>query len=283
MWDRDQLPYLVRLLDDDSPEVREQIERELLRLGPDLEDELRRCESMLTPRERAAVRSLLWTHRTESRLREAWRAWPALPTDHQKLEAALESISHLQYGWVPPVRLADLLDDLASGFLCCGLPHDAGGLSRYLFTRRLRGNSEEYYNPFNSNIIHVIQSGKGLPITLACVFILVGRRVRIEVCGCSMPGHFLAGAELRGRFVLFDCFNRGRILSNSEVEERKACLPEPLQHRASEPASAESIVIRMLHNIANAYELAENPARSQYFRELLEDLRKTINPAIDRS
>lgn len=276
MADSNQLPYLVRLLDDNSPHVREQVVRELLSFGPNLESHLRDLSGVLTHRQRSAVRNILTSYRGAAELRRAWRQWPSITDETAKLERAFELLAHIQYGWVPPVRLGELLDDLAGGFLASGLAVDPVGLSRYLFTRQLRGNVDDYYNPLNCNLIHVIQNGKGLPITLAAVFILVGRRVDVEICGCSVPGHFLARAWLNGRHLYFDCFNRGRILTAIETEERRASLAPQHQHLLTEPATAVAIVTRVLHNLINAYELAEDAAKVEMAQGLLNDLKEAV-------
>lgn len=275
MPDREQLPYLVKLLDDDSPAIREHIIRELLTFGEDLENELRRFDGVISRRQLAAVRNVISSHRRAVELRQAWQQWPSLPDESSRLERAFELLAHIQYGWAPPVRLSELLDDLAGNFLSSGLANDPVGLSRFLFTRQLRGNVEDYYDPLNSNLIHVIETGKGLPISLAAIFMLVGRRLDFEIYGCSVPGHFLARARVRGRDAYFDCFNRGRILSLVEIEERKATLAPHHLHLLTEPASAVTIVLRVLHNLLNAYDLAEDPVKVELVRELLHDVKET--------
>lgn len=222
MLDKSQLPYLVRLLDDESPDIRDQIVRELLSYGPDLEAELLRLEDVLPQKQLSAVRNVLSSHRDTLGLREAWLRWPTMKDDGERLERGFQLLAQIQYGWTPPVRLQDLLDDLASDFVASGMAGDAIGLARFLFTRRLRGNTEDYYDPLNSNLIHVLQTGRGLPISLASIYILVSRRVGLDVVGCSVPGHFLARGRLQGREVYFDCFNRGRILNGAEVEELRS-------------------------------------------------------------
>ena len=63
-----------------------------------------------------------------------------------------------------------------AGFLALEPCPDAVALATFLFDERgLRGAAPaDYYNPLNSNLTHVLQSGAGLPITLASIFILVG-------------------------------------------------------------------------------------------------------------
>lgn len=277
MADKTQLPFLIQLLDDNSPQVREQVIRELLSFGPSLEEELLALCDVLTHRQRSVVKNILSSYRDAVKLRQEWHQWPHHSRDIVQLERACELLAFIQYGWMPPVRLCDLLDDLAGGFLASGLATDAVGLSRYLFTRQLRGNVDDYYNPLNCNLIHVIESGKGLPISLTIIYMLVGRRVGIQIDGCSVPGHFLARVDLSGREMFFDCFNRGRVLTIAEVEERRTSLPPQQQHLMNEPASAIAIVTRLLHNLINAYELAEEPDKVELAQGLLHDMKETVS------
>jgi len=276
MVDRQQLPYLLRLLEDDSPAVREHVTRELIAFGPSLEDALTEWDVTLTGKQRSVLRSLISARRREEVRREAWLRWPRLTADADQLEAAFQLLAEFQYGWVPPVRLNDLLDDLAEEFFTSGRPVEPVALSRFLFiSKKLRGNSDDYYNPMNSNLISVLQTGKGLPISLAVVFMLVGRRVGIAIGGCNVPGHFLARAHVSGKDVLFDCFNGGRILSAREMAQLRSTLAPNHLHLLTENAEAPTIVSRVLHNLIRAYDQLEDLERSSGARGLLRDLLET--------
>ncbi len=45
----------------------------------------------------------------------------------------------------------------------------------------------DYGDPQNSNLVHVITRRAGLPISLACVYILVGQRMGLAIEGCNFP------------------------------------------------------------------------------------------------
>ncbi len=273
MIDRDQIPHLVKLLDDESPSVRDQVERELRAFGPELEDELRALDITLTPRQWARL------HRPEMPIeppavpREAWLRWPTLPSHREQLETAFELLARFQYGWIPPVRLGDLLDELAREFLATGKPRDPIALSRFLFvTKAIAGDLEDYYHPMNSNLIHVIQEKKGLPLSLACVFILVGMRIGLDVAGCNIPGHFLARGSMNGNYLYFDCFGGGRLLSSKEVAQLQKRLGPVVERVMAETPSPVAIIRRVLHNLLNAYGRAEDTAHTEAVQDLLRDL-----------
>jgi regulator of sirC expression with transglutaminase-like and TPR domain len=86
----------------------------------------------------------------------------------------------------------------------------AEALMTFLFRERgFRGNQEQYYDPHNSCLDHVLAHRLGIPITLSVVAIEVGARLGIRVEGVAFPGHFLVRAVLYGESVLFDPFHGG--------------------------------------------------------------------------
>jgi len=58
---------------------------------------------------------------------------------------------------------------------------------------RFRGNVDDYYNPSNSDLGWVLARRRGIPITLALIYITVGRALGYELRGIGFPGHFLVG------------------------------------------------------------------------------------------
>src|SRR5687767_2403723 len=60
---------------------------------------------------------------------------------------------------------------------------------------QFRGNTEDYYDPRNSYIDHVLERGLGLPITLSVVAIEIGRRLGVPIAGVGLPAHFMVRDE----------------------------------------------------------------------------------------
>ena len=55
------------------------------------------------------------------------------------------------------------------------------------------GNTEDYYNPANSYLPTVLETKRGLPITLSLIYKLVAERLGFRSWGVGLPGHFLVG------------------------------------------------------------------------------------------
>src|SRR5581483_7251757 len=94
-------------------------------------------------------------------------------------------------------------------------------LHEFLFDElQFCGNTDDYYNPGNSYLPAVLETKRGLPITLSLVYKLVAERLGLRAWGVGWPGHFLIGLQADGTRMLVDPFAAGRILTDDEARER---------------------------------------------------------------
>jgi regulator of sirC expression with transglutaminase-like and TPR domain len=146
-------------------------------------------------------------------------------------------------------------------------------LNQFLFgDLGFTGNTREYYDPRNSYLNEVIDRRTGIPITLAILYMEVGRRIGLPLAGVSFPGHFLVRLKLRGGTLVLDPFSDGAPLSERELRERlQRVIPEgatdevpvaelPLD-QFLEPATNRQILARMLRNLKGIYRDAGKPER----------------------
>ncbi len=159
------------------------------------------------------------------------------------------------------------------------LPQTAGAeervmaLNQFLFDELgYRGNVDEYYDPRNSYLNEVMERKTGIPITLAIVYMELGRRIGLPLEGVSFPGHFLVRLRLRGGMLVLDPFGGGAPQSENELYERlKRVIPEgsaggvpvgelPLD-QFLEPASHRQILARVLRNLKGIYRDTDKPER----------------------
>lgn len=120
------------------------------------------------------------------------------------------------------------------------------------------GNVEDYYAAGNSYLPEVLETRRGLPITLALIYRTVAARIGLVVHGVNSPGHFLAEAEIDGgpagkRHSMFiDPFHGGRVLTIDEALERVA---EATRHEIDPTpamlvrATSKQWLARILHNL----------------------------------
>ncbi len=130
------------------------------------------------------------------------------------------------------------------------------------------GNTDDYYNERNSLLPCVLDSRKGIPISLTLVYILVGQRAGIAVEGVNLPGHFLA----RHGHILFDPFHQGRMLTRRDCEEILRRQNQQLEEWHLAAATPRQMLTRILANLLYAYHRAgNNPlyARVKHWSQLL--------------
>ena len=281
--DFSQLPYLLQLLDDDSEIVRGAVSRELLQFGPELGEALAALPVPID-RLRSARLATILAEGARDELRLLWPCWFEVPDEYERLELALTLLSEFQdqvesvlRGKSPePVSL--LLDRLADGYRSTVEAGDARGLAEYLFggARRLRGAAKDYFAPQNSNLRYVIEKGRGIPISLAAVYMLTARRCGLKAGGCNWPGHFLARAEIGGRPYLIDCYNDGNCMELDAFLSMQGPSKAAARRVLEEDASVETIIGRVLNNLVRAYQESGHWANSHLMLELLREVERRI-------
>ena len=118
-------------------------------------------------------------------------------------------------------------------------------LNRYLFDELgFRANSDDYYDPRNSFLNDVLERKLGIPLTLAIIYMEIGRHIGLPLQGVSFPGHFLVRCALREGAVILDPYARGVSLGVDDLKARLAAMG-----RAAVPS--RSVVAAMLTAASN--------------------------------
>jgi regulator of sirC expression with transglutaminase-like and TPR domain len=118
------------------------------------------------------------------------------------------------------------------------------------------GTQEDYYDPQNSYLCRVIDRRAGIDISLAVVWIEVGRRLKWPVSGLRFPGHFLVRFDDPERFVLADPFEDGRSLSVEDcrrILHRESNGQKRFSSKYLRPLGTRAILTRMLNNLRLIY------------------------------
>lgn len=130
------------------------------------------------------------------------------------------------------------------------------------------GNLNDYYNPENSYLHRVLLTRRGIPISLAVIYMELAQQIGLAVKGVSFPGHFLMKLSVKNGDIILDPFN-GNSLSREEIEDRlepffingRGPNDPPVASYLAE-ASATTILARMLRNLKALF--AEHPHWQQF-------------------
>lgn len=116
----------------------------------------------------------------------------------------------------------------------------------------LTGSPDAYEDPDASYVPRVIETGRGIPISLSIVYMAVADQVGLTLQGVSAPLHFLASIETSAGTLFLDAYGGGRILTLPECVDwlqRLTRFSEPQLLKALEPVGPREIIIRMLNNL----------------------------------
>jgi regulator of sirC expression with transglutaminase-like and TPR domain len=259
---------LIRLLDDESESVRTAVGRRLL----DYEDQLPEFISQLDPLPSTETFALLNRLIREAKCETLTDHWDDILTESdpvQRLELALGVIADYIDGLrLRSMRLTKALDELATEF---DGTRTALGLVEKLFrSGRFTGNRTDYYDPKNSSLLAIIEDGSGNPISLACLLILVGKRLDLEIRGCNYPGHFLSLIPRDDGAILVDCFNSGQVVVPEDLIDAQVAEATNIGDSLFQAASTEVILLRVLRNLERAFHLLKQEQDRAVFEDLIE-------------
>lgn len=140
------------------------------------------------------------------------------------VEAAI-AVAQVANPQLDPQATLDEIDALAERFrrrlpADCAPLHKLRLLNRYFFQELgFAGNVNDYYDPRNSYLPDVLASRRGIPLTLALVYIELATQAGLSAAGVSFPGHFLVKLRMPRGDVVLDPFS-GQTLSREDLDER---------------------------------------------------------------
>ncbi|KQM69073.1 SirB1 family protein [Xylophilus sp. Leaf220] len=156
------------------------------------------------------------------------------------------------------------------------LPADAPALQRlrvlnqfFFHDLAFGGNVNDFYDPDNSYLNAVLRTRRGIPISLAVLWMELAQGLSLHARGISFPGHFMVKINLPKGQVVLDPFN-GHSLSREELSERL----EPYKRRSGlvedfdvplglflQAATPREILARMLRNLKEIHRSQQDWAR----------------------
>jgi len=136
----------------------------------------------------------------------------------------------------------------------------AGKLCHLLYRQvGFSGDNKDYYNPDNSYLNRVLETRRGIPISLALVYIGVAEALGLNIEGIGFPGHFLLKLSFaegdQTEEIIIDPF-AGQVLSTSDCEDLLAVSSGntlPFKPEFLNSISKRAILRRMLGNLKSIY------------------------------
>ncbi|BDA80001.1 transglutaminase [Leptospira kobayashii] len=131
------------------------------------------------------------------------------------------------------------------------------------------GNIQNYNDPANSYLFHVLKSRLGIPISLSVIYLLVAQRVGMPLFGTNLPLHFLLQYESGSYFTYIDPFHGGVLLDRFTCEKFLEANGYPLTPKYFTKASTLSIIKRMCRNLLHIYRDGQKKDMEDLMKEQL--------------
>jgi regulator of sirC expression with transglutaminase-like and TPR domain len=140
--------------------------------------------------------------------------------------------------------------------------------NQYLFVEAgFKGNDEDYYNPENCCLNRVLDTRRGIPITLSLIYMEIARRLSKQVSGVGLPGHFIVRFDDPEYSALIDPYHGGAIL---DIEGCcKLAQVETLDQSMLEPVDKRYIAMRIINNLRGIYFGRREPAKALEVLDLM--------------
>ena len=276
MTDSEKAAFLS-LLDDPSPVVQRELQNTLNQMGA-------KGLEILTDAAKGSDRILGW--HANRHLAAMQSADPA-----QEFRAFIRSLNYeLESGWIMISRIAYPALDVGS---ICGeldaiaercaelIVQPASSRDQCLIINRVlyhelgfRGNTEHYSDPNNSFINRVLETKKGLPITLSVLYLLIADRLGSPLEPINSPGHFVIGCFEEQAPFYIDPFEHGKFLTAGHMLKRieATTLAPNIGHLS--PASTQETLSRICRNLVPHYMQSGESSMAELFESFLKDFKE---------
>ncbi len=253
-----QLDALITLLEDPDVEVKNHVRDKILSLGaeviPVLEEKWGNSFDPILQKEIEEIVHELQFDLLKYRLEE-WKK-----SEDRDLLTGLWLINTYQYPDLDFDKLnADMHQiyfEVWTAFKNDLAPYDQVRIINHILFNQLRfsANTKNFHSPGNSMLSTVLDTKKGNPITLCCIYLLVAKKLGLPIYGVNLPNLFVLTYKSADVTFYINAFNKGLIFLRNDISNYLEHLKIEPQDNFFEPCSHLEIILRSLRNLAHAFE-----------------------------
>ena len=277
---KNELQNLIKLLDDESEFVYENVKERLIYHGDNSINFIKEYADFNDPLIMMRANEIISTINFEQ-LHDKFKNLK-LRNNKDLLEEAVFLIS--MYGY-PDINIDNyrmILDKMAldiekriddRGYLQHSTVDIINIINDYLFVeKKFYGNSDNYYDTDNSYINKVIDKKIGIPVSISILYILLAKRLNLPIFGVNLPSHFIIKYQDSNEEFFIDPFNKGIVISRDEVIqflEKLGLDEEEFNHIPYlKIAEDKEIIKRVLANLLNVFEKEKDDVKIEQIKKL---------------
>jgi len=151
-------------------------------------------------------------------------------------------------------QLSEIARDAVALPTAGSLAAKAEALSDLLASRhRFVGDTENYDDPANANLIRVVERRRGLPVALGIIWLHAARAAGWDAHGVDFPAHFMIALPGKATQIVLDVFHGGVAMGASDLRillKRIEGENAELRPGLLLPMNARQVLLRLQNNIA---------------------------------
>lgn len=282
MMKENEIPSLIRLLDDPDPEIYLHIEDRLLSYGEDIIAFLEKeWESSFNPVLQERLIQVIHKIQFES-VKTDMALW--YHSGGFDLLNGIMIVNRYQYPDFDEQKIVNQIEaikrDIWMQMMYESNPTEKIRLMNHIFYNiyGFTGNTTNHKDPQNSYISQVLESRKGNQISLAIIYSIVAQRLDIPVYGVNLPQHFILAYVEEGVKTQYDndvlfyinVFNKGYIFGRRDIDFFLKQLKLQRDRSFYEPCSNIEIIKRVLRNLISSYEELGSEEKAREVRALMD-------------
>ena len=264
----EEIKALIRLLDDPNEDIYGQIKQELKSFGEDIipkletQWEFNKHGQLFQSRIEDLIHEIQYGS-LESELLDWWNS------DKPDLLEGVTLISNYKY---PNLSFEDInakiskftheiwleINDYLTAYEKIKM------INHFIFkVHKFSGNVDGYHDNQNSFLSDVLDTKKGNPLSLAILYILIGRQLDLPIYGVNLPRHFVVAyldpyqltTPIEDSPVLFyiNPFSQGEVFGEDELKEFLGKINVPEKPEYFKACDTKTILKRLLNNLIYAY------------------------------
>jgi regulator of sirC expression with transglutaminase-like and TPR domain len=168
----------------------------------------------------------------------------------QQITAMATELGALAAGFTGALQRARALADI--------IAHGAG----------MRGDTDDYDNPANADFLALFHRRRGLPVTLAILYVALARRVGWQAAPINLPRHVIVRIGRGADSVLVDPFDSGKPVDSAALAALVARLGAGVPaHAHLKSMGNRATLVRLVSNQASRARAAGDIARALVLHE----------------
>lgn len=274
MWNEQDRDSLIRLLDDSSDVVQQQ----LLSFFSSNEDEAVEFLQHLVKQRRGILAyhakqylDRLGIDNTIESFRNFIRSFS------YELETGCWMLDRTINPRLVPSDSSEILDEMGVRALDlfvepCSIKEKCRVINRVIFHEfGFTGDLDEYKNPNSSIVSEVLINRKGIPLSLSIIYILVAMRCGVDLRPIGVPGRFMVGCFSEEKPFFIDVFENGRFLTVADVLIFLETNRIEYNEGSLAPIPVGEVLSRSCKNLHNQYLATEDTKRAALFAEFVDE------------